>query len=389
MTLKKISVRSLVMIVGISMLTALGCSKPYIPPKFEPEKGDHTFDGLLTLLDRHEKLHVVWIHGMCPHSKSDWADPRVGKLSQLIESDTVEATDPESIGEFVYRYELSYQSKPIILDMLVWSELIEARRSTICFDSRKADEGPVRDACGDKADYPYDRAYANNTLKSGLLNACLADAIIYAGDQGRSIRNVLRPKVEAALATSANDKNVAVVLVSESLGSKVMFDVVQDIMQSSTKSLREASAQKTLGRTRQLVMFANQIPMLDLAGPDPSSTTKARTAGSSETSLQAFVRMLDRQQIRIKTEDAPLTRVKVVAFSDPNDVFSYRLPINYFPADANADVVNVLVSNDSVILGAIENPLTAHQGYIETDDVVDRFLCGNPVSEECESVLHR
>ncbi len=389
MTLKKFSVRLLVMIFGISMLTALGCSKPYIPPKFEPEKGDQTFDGLLTLLKHHEKLHVVWIHGMCPHSKADWADPRVATLAKLINSDSAEVVESRSISEFVYRYELSYQSKPIILDMLVWSKLIETRRSSICFDSRQADDGLVYDACGDKADYPYDRAYANNALKSGLLNACLADALIYAGDQGRSVRDALRPSVEGALATSANDENVAVVLVSESLGSKVMFDVVQDIMQSSSKSVRETNAQKTLGRTRQLVMFANQIPILDLAGPDPSITTKARTASSSETSLQAFMRMLGTQQVRIKTEETPLTRVKVVAFSDPNDVLSYRLPINYFPADANADVVNVLVSNDSVILGAIENPLTAHQGYINTDDVVDRFLCGNPISEECESVLHR
>ncbi len=145
---KIISVHLLAMIVGISVLTALGCSKPYIPPKFEPKKGDQTFDGLLTLLDRHEKLHVVWIRGMCPHSKSDWADPRVATLAKLIESDTAEIIESESIAEFVYRYELSYQSKPIILDMLVWSKLIADARQAANADQNGGCAANQGKGCG-------------------------------------------------------------------------------------------------------------------------------------------------------------------------------------------------------------------------------------------------
>ncbi len=52
----------------------------------------------------------------------------------------------------------------------------------------------------------------------------------------------------------------------------------------------------------------------------------------------------------------------VVAFSDPNDLLSYRLEPD-FAGGGNNRLVNVVVSNAYTYFGLLENPLTAHCNY--------------------------
>ena len=370
----------------VTTLLAGGCAKPYLPPTIEePLDSSNHFDGLLTLLEKHGAVHVLWIHGMCPHSVDDWAKPRVDALAKRLGIEDPSAIATKFIGDFIYRYELVYQGKPITLDMVVWSELIAQRRASLCFDSVHADSGMVHEACGKAADYKYHRAVLNNALKSDLLNACLADAMIYMGGYGRVVRDQLRPEIEAALTPSPDGTQQAVLLVSESLGSKVMFDTIQQIMGNRSKSLAADRAAKTLQNTVQIMMFANQIPMLDLADSEPvrvsvSSQTSADEAGNSLRGFVGALQKINRQKQK-KTEK--VERLKVVAFSDPNDVLSYRLPQDYFRTDLNTDVINVIPSNDYTWFWFCENPLNAHQGYTKTHEVFDLFLCGNPIDKAC------
>lgn len=365
-----------------AVLLVAACAKPYIPPHFEPdaEPGNH-FDGALSLLENRSSLHVLWIHGMCPHSDESWAQPLVKKLAHRLGIKDPQAMLPKTIGSFVHRYELRYRSKPIILDMIVWSELIAQRRASLCFDSRKAKKGPAHEACGESASYPYDRATLNDQLKSSLMNACLADALIYVGDQGKSIRERIRPDIEKALgpAGSLADSDNAVLLVSESLGSKVMFDVLHEIMCENGDCRPSTEVRKKLLKTRQVMMFANQIPILDLSGPE-SHGKDLLGSGAQQgegSSLRAFVGALQSStNVALRKADG-IDRLRVVAFSDPNDVLSYRLPEKYFPPHWNVDVVNVLPSNAWVWFGLIEHPAKAHLNYTETDEVMNRFLCGS------------
>lgn len=365
---------------------ATGCAKPYLPPLVEPNASppqEKRFDGALELLSRHSALHVLWIHGMCPHTKEDWAEPRVQALARRLGDAAPQTPDAKPIGSFVYRYELRYQDKPITLDMVVWSELIAERRAGLCFDSRPADNGVSHQACGDEAKYPHPRATINDMLKSDLMNACLADALIYVGADGRSVRDSIRPDVEAALASSPDGANPAVLLVSESLGSKVMFDVLQAIMGNTPESSK-SKAQAALDNTRQLMMFANQIPILDLTGPARMHFEALEAPAGEDTGsgLLGFVGKLKASR-GPQPEAAGIDRLKVIAFSDPNDVLSYKLPLDYFPPSWNTDVVNVLPSNDYVWFGVFENPLNAHRNYGKTDAVMDMFLCGDKPDAAC------
>jgi hypothetical protein len=58
---------------------------------------------------------------------------------------------------------------------------------------------------------------------------------------------------------------------------------------------------------------------------------------------------------------APMT---VVAFSDPNDLLSYRIvPAHLAENLTEFRVINVMVSNDATYFGYLERPDTAHCGY--------------------------
>ncbi|HZR03699.1 MAG TPA: hypothetical protein VFA81_11060 [Burkholderiales bacterium] len=367
-----------------ALLLLTACATPYSPPKLEPV--DSEFPGALQLLDQHRALHVVWIHGMCPHTKEDWADVRRDELAARLKID--KGPDAKPVADFIYRYELTYQGMPITLDMIVWSQLIDERRASLCFDSRPANEGVVHDACKNtKADYPYARAKLNDALKSGLMNSCLADAMIYIGAQGEEIRARIRPEIEKALgidvAKSATGEAPAVMLVSESLGSKVMFDVLQEIVKGASRTAAATRAKQTLDRTRQLVMFANQVPILDLTGPKPTPEQKRRGVEQGEgSSLRTFLEALPPpptpKGVQPRARD---TRRRIVAFTDPNDLLSYRFPKGYFLESENIEAVNVLVSNDRAWFGFLENPTTAHRTYGKNDDVMALFLCGKPAMD--------
>ena len=54
----------------------------------------------------------------------------------------------------------------------------------------------------------------------------------------------------------------------------------------------------------------------------------------------------------------------VVAFSDPNDLLSYRIIAGHLAGDLkDFRVVNVIVSNDTTYFKYVERPDTAHCGY--------------------------
>lgn len=54
----------------------------------------------------------------------------------------------------------------------------------------------------------------------------------------------------------------------------------------------------------------------------------------------------------------------VVAFSDPNDLLTYRILPEHLAEDFKEfRVINVLVSNDTTYFGYLERPDTAHCGY--------------------------
>ncbi|MBW8363351.1 MAG: hypothetical protein K0M39_02210 [Rhizobium sp.] len=211
----------------------------------------------------------------------------------------------------------------------------------------------------------------------------MADAIIYQGKARDAIIEQLQKAILTAAAsprpssafsdvvTAAATASAPLVLITESLGSKMAFDAIYKLVTSQDKN-ESAAGIRTFDRTTEVFMGANQMPILALAdqGLDGSQSTLANSPNYPKDALAELIAM---KRLRAATVTAPPPRV--VAFTDPNDALSYILA----PAKqvANYDVVDVLVSNDNTYLGLLENPYPAHVGYLANPEVMRLIACGS------------
>jgi hypothetical protein len=109
------------------------------------------------------------------------------------------------------------------------------------------------------------------------------------------------------------------------------------------------------------------------------ATSTADANASSTPALATALSVLSEARVnhqeRHKDEPQP-PKLTLVAFTDPNDLLSYRLrPDDPTVIGTGTKVVNVITSNDSTYFGQVENPLTAHEGYNKNPDAL-RVLFG-------------
>jgi hypothetical protein len=76
----------------------------------------------------------------------------------------------------------------------------------------------------------------------------------------------------------------------------------------------------------------------------------------------------------------------VIAFSDSNDLLTWKVPEVYAEANPNLRFTNVYVHNSMDIFWLLENPSTAHTGYFINPTVRKVMVCGgshDAVSNGC------
>jgi len=362
-----------------------GCTTPFSTPRTDDgtaPKGDGSltpaadFDGIGDVAKR-GSTRVVWVHGMCSHDES-WAAQRFDLLSRLIDfvPGTVSRPKPTSQREarsLTYAAEVASagSAHDLQIDFLLWSPLNDPYKHNLFFDRPRGQPG---------GQFPYRRASLNGKLKVGLLNDCFVDAVAYAGPNGAPIRTFMKSAVcEGLGGTTSSGRcemgNAAppdtTVLVAESLGSKMLFDAVRAIASEQRTARAAANLTAQLQSVQLVFLLANQLPLLDAADQTPESRAGLRSlAPGGERSRSS---LLDFLQIRqgaapsnLRSLDArrnvQLKSVKVVAFTDPNDLLSYRLD----PARLGLEkvsVANVIVSNAPTYFGLFEMPDAAHCGY--------------------------
>jgi hypothetical protein len=213
----------------------------------------------------------------------------------------------------------------------------------------------------------YKRASLNESLKEVLINRCLIDAVAYAGPNGDPIRHWMKQQVCERFGGSIRSGECGIpdnvpaprtVIVAESLGSKIVFDAIRDIWKESSGPER-ANIAEQLRSVQSIFLLANQIPLLDAADRNDTALT-SRTTDSAFGFLQDFEEA--RAPVPQVRSAASLPPLHVVAFSDPNDLLSYRLKDDNL-YQSNIQVVNVIVSNAPTYLGLVERPDDAHCGY--------------------------
>lgn len=167
------------------------------------------------------------------------------------------------------------------------------------------------------------------------------------------------------------------------------FDALRLMLGPKASPQLRSAGESAFDRLALVFMQANQMPILGLAD-QTIAQDKARPVQPREEA-DAMLQLLHLKVAQPEAAGAggqaqranQPAKMALVAFTDPNDLLSYRLlPSRY--AVAGIDVADVLVSNDWTYFTALELPNTAHTDYRLNPDVTKLIACGSNGSKLCK-----
>ena len=382
---------SILLLVAAALV---GCTTPYRDPV--TVHGGSPFPGIAGLVENAgaAQVDVLMVHGMCTHTSAD-ANASIDALVAALDGNLVADAEPPralALGEgggieTVVRT-VRVGAARLRFTAIIWSPLTRGLKSQLAYDIT----GQATN-CTEPGDCRPQRALLNGQLKDGLLNDCLADAIIYQGDSRRLIRqrmiDAITRTVDAAQ-SQARAEGLATgpfAIVTDSLGSKITFDALDEMTSSPELPAPpgpKAAGATVIGRLAVIYMRANQMPLLSLADQvidsGPSAAKSLQPAGDSLQRL--LMRKAEQPALSSAAQAGKPHRMTLVAFTDPNDLLSYRLLSTRYALPGIA-VADVLVSNAPTWFGAVEMPTTAHTGYARNAGVARLVVCGSAGSVLC------
>jgi hypothetical protein len=383
-------------------------------------KGDvATFQGMTALAGEAapgRPLHVLLVHGMGTPTPNGF-DPFIASLAGRFGLVQIPPPDPQAQWQGCYSKTTPVQPAlvqptPEPIDNNAVFRDNRALLYTYKFAARPADPpqltvsyllwapltAPVKCRLETEDDSaPAKQAFAN--VAKDFIDDKLADALLYAGSYRKE---VIRPSVQGALCKvtegtwdpakkkcTPGSYHDPTVIITHSLGGYMLMDAIK-------AELREGDcggpAEKILEYTPVIYMMANQLALLNLSTlrRDPQAP-KMATADIDAVTKQFAKCWLIARATRAKsegrlTETAPLSQV--VAFSDPNDILSWRVePKNLNlprPNWGEVAVTNVYMSNGEFSApGLFSDPANAHTGYFVNPTVMDMLICGINNNSPC------
>ncbi|KNZ33429.1 MAG: hypothetical protein AD742_05855 [Methylibium sp. NZG] len=367
-----------------------GCSTPFPEPVFDPPNA--TFPGLMQLAEEPGgPLDLFIVHGMCHHN-DEWARGWLDLIAQALGSraDMRPSPPADPANEIkVFSADIALPgSHKVRAHAVVWSGLTKPLKDRLCYDQTNKSKSCLLKPKPKDTPYPHPRATLNALVKDRLLNDCFSDAVIYQGQARKAIVEQMQAVLAASRpATTLSTDTPKWALISSSLGSKLVFDSVFGLTVSTEGNKRQAGANLRDG-LRHVVWLSNQVPLLRLG--DESLTGSKPTA---ETAVEQFrkdgrlpVDSLDalmEQRRQFKRDDSPL---KVASYTDPNDLLSYvvRSPVDPPQDKPRYEVIDIVSSNSSTLLGLLANPVSVHTGYSKNDEVMRSVICGQPKRRDCK-----
>ncbi len=322
-----------------------GCATPFNPPTVV--KGSSVFPGLVKLLNENkgQPIDVILVHGMCTTTASWPLSVMLNIASAVGANATVPSGENEIAKAKSNEIQLvsgQAQSAGGILRFsgLVWSPWVKNLKDQLLYDMT----GEETD-CKTSDEYKPRRASVNGAVKDRLLNDCMADALAYQGI-GQITFKAAMVKSLTQVMQQASDSKGPIVVISASLGSKMVFDALTDMLRAPKNDAKEIVVNAIQSRLAVVFMAANQLPILGLADQDILSNKATGISDSlNEDSLLRFLKVWQKNESKtvLKTGEA-FTRLSVVALSDPNDLLTYRLRPSRYQSTL-VDVADMLVSN--------------------------------------------
>jgi hypothetical protein len=390
------------LVLTIALLS--GCSsisKGITQAYLEQEKEDtrecwitgRAFDGLDSLSQAEndpasdtgvsDKLKVLMVHGIGNHA------PGYSRRLQdgLIEEFGFESMDetiktislshpayPDSLGALrVHRYMDLQSPREMLFYELTWDSIVDKEKQLLSFDY--STEASVK------------RAPFNHTLKT-FINNTVPDALLY----NTKYRTPIQLSVAQAICwilseewenlpnnqeshCSANDSSYLsqfeygnFAIISHSLGSRISLDALQEAMQHVSKRPEYQNISDMFkSKPMYIYMLSNQLPLLQLGQDLPEVHDQVKSYCTAQGD---------------KYDERFFEKLQLVAFSDPNDLFSYTVSPDYanhyIDSRLCSVVTNVTIQVAEVrsfLFGTSEvaNPLVAHSDY-EIDSRVLKML---------------
>lgn len=268
----------------------------------------------------------------------------------------------------VQRYLNKDGSRSMIFYELTWDPIVEKEKQTLAFDTSEENA--------------YRRAVINRALK-GFVDETVPDVLMYNGTSKELIQTSVGQALCWMMSTgwadlpnggqqvcNVYDKNFLVklddnyVFVSHSLGSRITLDALQSIAENAKQDVKLAKRLDALQHKKFTVfMLSNQLPLLQLGQTAPSVRGQVRdicSPGSARSSERMFAEL------------------RIVAFSDPNDLMSYSIPPrfldDYIDSRLCPTLTNVILNITPVIdlfgLEDVANPMAAHVSYDNDSRVI-------------------
>jgi len=374
--------------IALVVIVSTSCSTPYRKPQLTPP--ENGFSGIADAFKAADgsavpEVDVLLVHGMGYHDYT-WIAPMIQPLAVALgfEFDPkapLPASEPLPNGALLFQVTLHDSTRTLQIAVPLWSPITAGAKKTLCYDLNSATI-----LCPDSL-APYKRAKLNGLVKSQIMDDRLSDVTFYLGDNGGEL---IREAVDDALLRSLSTghttlaqvkartvptaKSTPLFIISESLGSKIAVDSLEEI--ESLKSAQEF-AKDVRSHIHAMYLLANQIPILNLGAHNADGTPNIYQH------LNAFAKKRNAQRQSKSLTELPL---HIVAFSDPSDLFSYVLPKDAVTGE-DTIISNVIESNDCIVLGLYEDPSKAHTLYIQNNPVANAIAHGSGTLANAKGVF--
>lgn len=237
----------------------------------------------------------------------------------------------------------------------------------------------------------------NGQLKDKLVNYGFSDAVLYLGPAGEQIRNAVRGAMcSAALdasgfgfekqGSSVNHIDICQVaalreietdpfaFVTESLGSKIAFDIMRDAMTDGRGNVYDDMIKGT-----QFFMLANQVPLLSLS--DISETDRVIPEPYTDEERPTIIAMSEINDF-LTYELVPFYRnllTRSIREEDTTFDMMSETERNRLINILGFNVIDMRVEFSPPVfplIGGFVDPLFAHNGHVKQPELIAYMLCG-------------
>jgi hypothetical protein len=330
-------------------------------------------------------LKVMMVHGIGSHVPG-YATRLAENLARALSLDRVQEkfkefqlSSPRAAGQElgtlrVTRYLQGEATREMVFYELTWDPIVEAEKRTVAFDN--------------SGEYSFRRTALNNTFKL-FVNDTVPDVLMYNGRFREPIQIAVGQSLcwmmsetwdglpdggtqqcDALAPTSLDHLHDDFVFITHSLGSRVTADALQTI----AATVQEVPAlEEKVGvfqdKRLSVIMLSNQVPLLQLGQLEPE------VHGQIDAICAPGAPRADERLFQ---------ETRIVAFSDPNDLFSYAIPPKFLDAHVDSRLcptltnvtLNVAPVTNVPGLGGFANPMAAHVNYDNDERVIALITYG-------------